>query len=119
MKSEVFFCIVKRYGCRAGGEGSEERKGIDVGRGFTPAVNPPSPVKPPPSVILSEAKNLTYIGGSKPPPYILKYWFALRSFAALEDDTFGVGRKTAFTHTAKCSKITEPPLCKGRWHGLP
>ncbi|MBR2611564.1 MAG: hypothetical protein IKC72_00720, partial [Clostridia bacterium] len=29
---------------------------------------------------------------------------------------FGVGRKTAFTHTAKCSKITEPPLCKGRWH---
>ena len=27
---------------------------LDVGRGFTPAVNPPQPV------ILSEAKNLTY-----------------------------------------------------------
>ena len=130
---------------------------MDVGRGFTPAVNPPQPVilsgaknltyfcnvglRPDPSraleddtfgvgrkvaqdekhppVILSEAKNLTYAfrnGGrdalrkyasgiflakvgsklclrpgpkGKPPPYILKYWF---------------------THTAKCSKIKEPPL---------
>ena len=53
---------------------------MDVGRGFTPAVNPPQPV------ILSGAKNLTYFCnvGLRPDPS-----------RALEDDTFGVGRKVA------------------------